>query len=686
MAVKFVNQNWSTSSYPASYRYEDQSYALTWNTNAFSSIPSFSSGDTIFFAKKTSWDAEENVVYSDTGKTVSVSSSNVLTLDSIGKMLANITLRRIELNSSSTLTISNSAFSITDQVKMMGATLKLENAVVNTQISQTAAGTITLNNSSLNITQFSSNGLKSNITLTGSTMTVGSRPGSIKALQFNAGSAKTITLDLNSTLDVSGNIENSDGKVYTINAQIGDSPKLNSHTYQLLIVGGSIAGTITCTINGNDPTKWSAPEGDDHRYVDLGGHGMYITDLNANTVYINGDSAYGIVGTIIDKDTANEKLVGLNAGKTTDIVAATTSTIYLTGGNTSSYGNLDLSSQEQNTTIFTTGTGAALIGTLTTASGKTVTLDGANVSAGSITNNGTLTVGSTIDSSLASAYSITNNADCTITVNSDSTLSASSITNSGTLRFAYKDNDSTNNSNLTVSSINNSGGTIEIDVSDYVAGTVVQVTDYAVSGGTLKLSGKGDKTVSVLRDSSNRIWLTNTSSPVLYVNADWSGCSTGDKPVTGNDTIIYGINATDSLSDALSRASSDLSLCIYNGDGDETGYSFNDSVFATTNSFTMSAYNKTNAVTIKGFNLSGTGKVTFEDMKLQYGSDSFRARNLNTGTPTIEFSNVTYTGPGKTRKSSRSSRTRSSDSSLVRLCPTSRSAPTAAMSMSSDPR
>ena len=625
MAVKFVNQNWTSSSHPSTYKYEDDLYDLTWNTNAFSNIPSFSSGDTIFFAKETSWDAEENVVYSDTSKTVSVSSSNVLTFDSIGKTLANITLNRIELNSGSTLTISNSAFSITDQVKMMGGTLNLVNAVVTGVMSQTAAGTISLTNSNLNITQFSDNGLKSNITLTGSTMSVGSRPGSLKKLQFNAGSAKTITLDLNSTLDVSGNIENSDGNVYTINAQIGSTPALTNHTYQLLIVGGSFVGDITCTINGNAPASWSAPEGYNHRYVDLGGHGMYLTDLTAATVYIGAD--YGIVGTVFDKGTANEKLVGINAGSTTGIVAATTSAIYLTGGNASSYGTLDLSSQKQNTTISTTGTGAAKVGTLTTASGKTVTLSDANFNPGSITNNGTLTVNP--DSTLASTYS---------------------VTNPGTLTFSYKNNGAANNSNFTATSINNSNGTVIIDVSDYdPASGTVQVTGYSVSNGTLALSNKGEKTVSVLRDSGNKIWLTNTSTAVLYVNTGWTS---GDPGTVIDDGIIYGVNTSASLSTALNNASPDLSICIYNKG--ETGYTFS-GTFSTaaskTDSFTITAYDngtEANVVTIQEFNHNGTGTATFKDMKLRAGDNSFRAKTNNSGTPTIAFSNVTYTGPGKT--------------------------------------
>ena len=625
MAVKFVNQNWTSSSHPSTYKYEDDLYDLTWNTNAFSNIPSFSSGDTIFFAKETSWDAEENVVYSDTSKTVSVSSSNVLTFDSIGKTLANITLNRIELNSGSTLTISNSAFSITDQVKMMGGTLNLVNAVVTGVMSQTAQGTISLTNSNLNITQFSTNGLKSNVTLTGSTMSVGSRPGSIKALQFKAGSAKTITLDLNSTLDVSGNIENSDENVYTINAQIGDSPELTNHTYQLLIVGGSFVGDITCTINGNDPASWSAPEGYNHRYVDLGGHGMYLTDLTADTVYIGAD--YANVGTVFDKGAANEKLVGINAGSTTGIVAATTSAIYLTGGNASSYGTLDLSSQEQNTTISTTGAGAAKVGTLTTASGKTVTLSDANFNPGSITNNGTLTVNP--DSTLASTYS---------------------VTNPGTLTFSYKNNGAANNSNFTAASINNSNGTVIIDVSDYdPASGIVQVTGYSVSNGTLALSNKGEKTVSVLRDSGNKIWLTNTSTAVLYVNTGWTS---GDPGTVIDDGIIYGVNTSASLSTALTNASPDLSICIYNKG--ETGYTFS-GTFSTatskTDSFTITAYDNgigANAVTIYEFNHNGTGTATFKDMKLQAGGNSFRAKTNNSGTPTIEFSNVTYDGPGKT--------------------------------------
>lgn len=553
--------------------------------------------------------------------------------------------------------------------------LVLDNSFVDTKrLTLAGSNTITLTNSTLSIYEFTNELLRANVTLTGSTVTVGT-PTADKHLVFYDEEYKTITMDLNSTLDVSKNIYAYDhddkyhGTIAISTVGLGESAK---KTYQLIIAGGAIS-TSDVTVKMNDDVisddavsgaSDNTPYAEGYKFTTLGGHGVYLTKLDQDTVYLDnrsGETQYTKIGTIFDEGEAYEKLVGFNAGRTTSVIATTTSQLYLTKGNniSSSYGNLNMSSQANSITISTTGTAVdpAYLGEVRTYTDRDITLSGANVTIGVLTINGDSQFAVGSGSTLTARHAISNSG--TLLVESDSTLSAidteNPFRNQGILIFSYKNSGTTNKTNITLAegkSINNNSGTVQIDVSSFPDSEnlqIIQVTDYAVSGGTLNVINKGDKTVSVLRDSNDHLWLTNTECPVLYVNTGFtdSTYSFGDVIAPG---IVYGVNTSASLSNALNTASSEQSICLYNVGG---GYSF-DETYTTasskTASFTISAYDngaEANAVVIKGFNHSGTGTATFENIKLVAGDDSFRAKHNDSGTPTIEFSNVTYTGPGK---------------------------------------
>ena len=191
--------------------------------------------------------------------------------------------------------------------------------------------------------------------MTGSTVTVGTSGKSLEFYEAN----KTILLDLNSTLDVSGSIyaKNHDSTYAgTINISTTGLGEASKNTYQLLIVGGSISTSeVTVNIDGSSISGYSdnSVYSGDYKFTTLGGHGVYLTKLDNSTVYL--DPAYTRIG---QKPNGNDNLlIGLNAKNNISVVGAATSQIYLTKGNdsTSSYGNLNLSSQEVNTTITTTG-------------------------------------------------------------------------------------------------------------------------------------------------------------------------------------------------------------------------------------------------------------------------------------------------------------------------------------------
>ncbi|MBQ7730782.1 MAG: hypothetical protein IJT68_02970 [Lentisphaeria bacterium] len=541
-----------------------------------------------------------------------------------------------------------------------------------------AGKTIEAENADIKVTSAFTNA--GDVSVSGSAITVGESetPGSL----VNSGSIALNTLAaagddpaIQSSLTVYGDVTNTGTISYVfIYTNVDDDPETtdvnesqvaSSAAQKFHVIGGSVnnaGGTITIdasAFNLEDASKQvtdfavnggivTATGKDEIKAVRDSSKHVYLFNVGAvdmSTLYVdNMDGWSGDIGAEITSgkdwipgETKPDLYFRINAftdaATAAEGLAATTDTIVFKGNTGNSYGDLDLSAASDITlSVEPDGSTSVSVGNLT--AGNSVTLSALDLAATGVTNTGTLTIDGT--ASLTASGNVTNTGTISYKfVNGVPSAQVFKVDGSG--------------------SVNNAGGTITIDVSDAVfpeAGDrLIQVTDFAVNGGVISITGTAHglvpgETVTAIRDADNNVWLiaTPADTTVLYVDNDsvdaWSGQpgtliadpTNPDDPYAGwnpdEEKLYYGVNAF-SDNGAVNGITADTTTIKIKG-GNETSYG--DFLFTTiTNGITVTTdagvakidaltAGEGKTVTLDSAKLNATGAVTNSGTLTQTGA------------------------------------------------------------------
>ncbi len=292
---------------------------------------------------------------------------------------------------------------------------------------------------------------------------------------------------------VTGSVNNAGGTI-TIDVSDTDFTGVTSKQVTDFAVNG---GIVTAT--GNSSVK-AVRDSSKHVYL------FNVGAVDMSTLYVDNDSADAWGGEMeigapitsgkdwIPGETKPDLYFRINAftdaATAAEGFAATTDTIVFKGNTGNSYGDLDLSAASDITlSVEPDGSTSVSVGNLT--AGNSVTLSALDLAATGVTNTGTLTIDGTA-----------------------SLTASGNVTNTGTISYKFVNGVPSAQVFKVDGSVNNAGGTITIDVSDAVfpeAGDrLIQVTDFAVNGGVISITGTAHglvpgETVTAIRDADNNV-------------------------------------------------------------------------------------------------------------------------------------------------------------------------------------
>ncbi|MDD6338175.1 MAG: hypothetical protein PUC15_07315, partial [Lentisphaeria bacterium] len=489
-------------------------------------------------------------------------------------------------------------------------------------------GTVIVRDSALTFTDIANNGINCAITLTNSTLT-----SMESATKINH---RPLELDTASKFIVNGSLSGSG----TISIVVKDAP-VDSTTYTLVETTGGLSsflssGTVTLTVFGYEVTD---PFTDGYTFGTSTDNIHFVLGTDANSQCLTltakvtgaGMPSRDTVWISAEYDgtpgsTVNDHVVSWNAGTSTSVISSTTSQVYFTGGNETSYGDLDLSDTGAagGVTISEVGTGTVSLGALTTGTGG-VAVNGASLSfSGAITNSTALTVGTSGSEPVTgsiTAGAVTNSTDSTITVNSGSTLNANgTFSNSGTLDVYG----SVANTELGTLSITNvSGGSVSVKSGGSLTanGGVTNSGSITVNGSmstgtgavtnntgsTITVDNGGSLSTGAITNSSNlNVGTSSTATGTLTAT---SITNNADSTITVNSGSMLNANGTFSNSGAFdvfgTVANTELgTLTITNISGGSISVKSNSSLTAN------GGLTNSGAITVAGSMSTGTGAVT----------------------------------------------------------------------------
>ena len=339
----------------------------------------------------------------------------------------------------------------------------------------------------------------------------------------------------------------------SITFESGDTP------YGNLDLSGDNVGNITLAVSGTGTAKIGE-----------------LTTKSGQTVELTGaysfDGAFVNNGTITTDSalTVNGTASGSKLGTISTSATLTVEDFTIGGGDS----------------ITVTGTGALTVKNATIDSGASITTAGDvsfdTVTINSVDNvslNGTGAIGFAGDSSLdgvmlnVSGHSVENTGTLTV---DGSQFTAGTITNSGTITVVV-------GSSISAASI--AGGSIEL--TGVGSGTAVGTYQFVTTTGgitgtsftcTIDAGTPAEQTVSFTVDGTtgtshtadNKYWFTKTATGIsltvvspaqtaLYVNSAWTDVTDGTLVTYGDITLVKGTNAFSNLADALSAATPDTS-------------------------------------------------------------------------------------------------------------------------------
>lgn len=376
----------------------------------------------------------------------------------------------------------------------------------------------------------------------------------------------TLTIDSNGTLCVGGSL-NSQNK-YTATATLTSANRVFTNSGTLDSNGSIYADTVTnsgsFTVEGEESpssvsTTFEAASFSNSSSVSVASFTNSTISISG-TVSNSGKSA-NEGGMTIQNSTFEVKGKFTNSGA----LDITNSTVTVgTSENTSEIlynsgsGNIAFASKGANSSL-------TVYGELKNAGKLTVTTESDGGTA-SITVNGKFT------------NSNTSASPAELTVDARSSFSANSfVNNNGKFTFVYQDA----GTNISIGSFNNSGGTLTIDVTDYLdhyaekpVAAISGITFTSLSG-TIELSDTKERTellskISYTLNANNELLL---GAPPIFVNAKWTDTDQIPTSVTYNNRTYYlkgdNVNALafGKAQDAINAASSGATIVFFSTAG-----------------------------------------------------------------------------------------------------------------------